>query len=371
MTHEFDTGLHLLIEPSGIALTEDEKRTIESLQPVGVMFRKRNFVEGPYETWFPVYEKLHNDISELIHRDHIIFSIDHEGGRVIRPPLPITRFPYPARWSDKVQEVSIAIAIELTSLGINLSFSPTVDIHSNPNNPVINERSFGRTAEEVISRSIVHADTLRNAHICPCVKHFPGHGDTSSDSHTSLPILQFSKEQLRKRELVPFVAHIRNGIDMIMSSHILFPEIDSKYPATLSRAIMKGLLRDDLGFDGVIIADALGMAGISSFLSSSAEGSKLALQANLDIFLMVGDTVTMADSRRLKAEIESHLKDGHINEHEFRESQNRIQSLLSTLTDHLPYTLSKEIFASHHALAQSLVDSQPWTGFELVAPGFE
>jgi beta-N-acetylhexosaminidase len=176
-------GHRFIVEPSGPVLLAKEKKLLAELKPAGVMLRKRNFVEGePYEKWLAAYRALVEDLRKAAGGDRLILSIDHEGGRVVRPPEPITRFPYAARWADRSREVAEAMAAELRSLAINTVFGPVADIHSNPANPVINQRAFGRTPEEVLSGAIPYIEVMEAEGILPCPKHFPGHGDTHIDS---------------------------------------------------------------------------------------------------------------------------------------------------------------------------------------------
>ncbi|RMG39643.1 MAG: glycoside hydrolase family 3 protein, partial [Candidatus Dadabacteria bacterium] len=235
-----DIGLKFIIEPSGPSLTDDERYLIKHLQPAGVMFRSRNFLQdAPYNEWLSCYRELVAEIRSLIKRKHVILSIDHEGGRAIRPPAPITRFPYAIKWADSIETVTEMIAIELRALAINLNFAPVADIHSNPDNPVIGPRAFGSTAAEVTEKCLLFLKTLRANGISGCPKHFPGHGDTHTDSHFELPVLELPPDKLKERELVPFKTLINSGADIVMTAHVLYPLIDPNHPATLSEVILK------------------------------------------------------------------------------------------------------------------------------------
>jgi len=242
VTDSVDLGLRFIVEPSGVELSRDEAALLSDLRPAGIMLRKRNLMQGvEYGVWRSAYSKLLSDVRAAIGRPSIVVCVDHEGGNVNRFPAPITRFPYPAAYAsreDAIREVTSMMARELRALGVNLSFSPVADIHSNPANPVINERAFGTSAEEVAKRSVVCAEELRRGGIIPCAKHFPGHGDTSVDSHLALPVVNRTEEELDRRELVPFRALISHGIEMIMSGHLMLPHLDAVNPATLSSVIM-------------------------------------------------------------------------------------------------------------------------------------
>ena len=177
-------GNHLIVGVSGTVLTDEDKRILSTIKPVGVCFFAKNFRDGePYEIWLETYKKLHQEIREYTERESMFISIDHEGGRVIRPPLPITRFPYSYVCRKRAKEVASAMAIELKSLGINVSWAPVADIFSNPNNPIIGPRSFDTTPETAAEYAREYFLGLKESGITACAKHFPGHGDTNSDSH--------------------------------------------------------------------------------------------------------------------------------------------------------------------------------------------
>ena len=192
---------------------------------------------------------------------------------------------------------------ELRLAGCNLNFAPDVDINSNADNPVIGVRSFGSTPEIVAEHSAAWTRGLQSAGIAVSAKHFPGHGDTAQDSHLALPVVDVSLDELRERELKPFEAVIAAGARTIMTSHILLPQIDPENPATLSAAVLQGLLRDELGFDGVIVSDALDMKGASGDVGIP-EAAVLALAAGCDL-LCIGTENTDAQL----AEIETRILD--------------------------------------------------------------
>lgn len=364
-------GSKFVVEPAQTQLTGEEMHLLERLQPAGIMFRKRNFLQGvDYELWLTAYEKLILQLRQVIHRQNIMLCLDHEGGRVIRPPAPITAFPYAARWADSAEAVGQAMAVELKSLGINVNFAPVADIHSNPNNPVINERAFGRNAQEVSSTVVQFAKTLSNNGILPCAKHFPGHGDTDNDSHYELPVLHLSMEELRKRELIPFQSLIDWGVPIIMTAHVLFPKIDPLDNATFSAKILHDLLRVEMGYKGIVISDGLGMAPAVGSLSKRETLAK-AVNAGLDLFLVTGDTVTIADAAELAQHLETALIKGEIREESLEASIERIEKLLSVIPQYPISKLDNDTIQRHHALAERLKAKEPWSNFELVVPGFD
>ncbi|MGV8885950.1 MAG: beta-N-acetylhexosaminidase [Microbacteriaceae bacterium] len=198
-----------------------------------------------------------------------LIAIDEEGGDVTRlyydqgSPYPGNALLGRINDLDYTETMGRRVGWELRSVGINLNFAPDVDINSNSSNPVIGVRSFGADAALVARHSAAWVRGHESTAVAVSAKHFPGHGDTALDSHLSLPIVDLSLEQLRARELLPFEAVVAAGARTVMSSHILLPQVDPNEPATFSRIILQDLLRGTLGFDGVIVSDALDMVGAS------------------------------------------------------------------------------------------------------------
>ena len=152
---------------------------------------------------------------------------------------------------DVTRTVAAQVGWQLRRVGCNVTFAPTVDINSNAENPVIGVRSFGAAAEQVAAHSGAWVTGLQSTGVAATAKHFPGHGDTAQDSHVALPVIDRSLEELRQRELLPFVAAIEAGTRLIMTSHIMLPQLDTENPATMSQPMLTGLLREELGFGGV------------------------------------------------------------------------------------------------------------------------
>jgi beta-glucosidase-like glycosyl hydrolase len=198
----------------------------------------------------------------------VLFYIDQEQGRVQRLENGVTLFPgnYALGRIDDPYKTRRAARItgqELGVLGIQVNLAPVSDVNSNPDNPVIGSRSFGEDPSRVAEMVSASIAGFQEAGMLPCAKHFPGHGDTDTDSHLELPVIDKSLEELRAVELAPFRAATAAGVDFVMTAHILFPEIDPDYPATASEAVLQGLLREELGFQGVIISDAIEMKALS------------------------------------------------------------------------------------------------------------
>ncbi len=230
-----------------------------------------------------------------------IFAIDHEGGRVQRLKAPLTVWPPMARLRDQppevAAEVGAAMAQELLALGLNVNFAPVLDINSNPQNPIIGDRAFGETAAAVSARAL---SFLRGLESQPglrgCGKHFPGPGDTATDSHLTLPIVHRDEATLRAVELSPFVAAVRADIGMLMTAHVVYPAVDSR-PATLSQRWLTQILRHELGFTGVVVSDDLDMNAVTAQHLGIGDDSDVvveALMAGCDAFLFCRDADRLA-----------------------------------------------------------------------------
>ena len=196
-------------------------------------------------------------------------SVDQEGGRVARLKAPFTEWP-PMATLGRSGDVGLAerfartLAAELKAVGMTLDYAPVLDVHTNPKNPVIGDRALAEKAETVAELGAAIVNALQSEGLAACGKHFPGHGDTSTDSHLELPLVEHPPERLRQVELVPFRAAIAAGVASIMTAHVLVPALDEQRPATLSRRIVHGLLRDELQYGGVIFSDDLEMKAVSS-----------------------------------------------------------------------------------------------------------
>jgi len=350
----------LIIEVSSTKLLDSEKLFLSKYKPKSFMLRSRNFLkDASYQEWFTQYQNLINEIKEITEHDILSISIDHEGGLIVRPPSPITRFPYPAYWGNKLEEITQAMALELNSLGVNFVFAPVADIHSNDENPVINDRAFGRSAKSVTPRMLEVAELYKKNGITPCVKHFPGHGDTSSDSHYDLPVLDLSLEQLESRELLPFLAAIENGIPAIMTAHIIFPQIDSENITTYSKTLLNDLLRDKYNFKGLIIADAICMKPILETLNNDQSTVK-AVNAGLDQFIVAGPNTDLVLAEKLIKYMEDAYKDNKLDKKIVDESFERIDQFYSRLSPNKLYQLDQEVFQGHQDLNQEVKENKIW-----------
>src|SRR3954462_12598390 len=226
-------------------------------------------------------------------------SVDQEGGRVARLKAPFPEWP-PMATLGRSGDVALAerfaraLAAELKSVGITLDYAPVLDIHTNPKNPVIGDRALADKAEQVARLGAAIVRALQSEGIAACGKHFPGHGDTSTDSHFELPLVEHPPERLRDTEFAPFRAAIEAGVATIMTAHVLVPSLDERRPASLSRRIVFELLRNELHYEGVIISDDLEMKAVAAGYAVP-EAAVMAIEAGCDAVLICsGDHATQA-----------------------------------------------------------------------------
>jgi beta-N-acetylhexosaminidase len=324
-----------------------DRALLADLRPVGVILFKSNFLhDQPYGVWADTYGRLIADVRGAVGRDRLLIGIDHEGGRVCRTPPPITRFAYADRWAAQADSVGRAMGSELASLGVNLDFAPVLDIHSNPSNPVIGPRAFGTTAEGVSKAALVFMAALQSQGVLACGKHFPGHGDTDKDSHRELPVSRRDLEGLRQRELKPFVAAIQAGVPMIMTSHVMLPEIDSASPATMSRRIIHDLLREELGFKGLIVSDDIGMHAVSRMFDDPSATVRL-FGAGTDVMIICAHWTDTERVRGFAQTLLTALAKGKIAADWDTQSRKRIRDLLAHAPQNPVAPLSEAVLASH------------------------
>lgn len=225
-----------------------------------------------------------------------LIAIDQEGGSVQRVRAPATRWPAMAavgRFADPedaviAEAVGRAIGDELAALGFDIDFAPVLDVHTNPANPIIGDRAFGTEPEAVARRALAFARGLDAAGVIACGKHFPGHGDTATDSHLELPRIDHDWDRLERVELLPFRRAAAAGLPMIMTAHVVFAALDPSRPATLSPEVVTGLLRGRLGYRGVIVSDDLDMRAIADHVGVGA-AAVAAVRAGCDVLLLCED----------------------------------------------------------------------------------
>ncbi|WP_171647716.1 beta-N-acetylhexosaminidase [Paenibacillus phytorum] len=265
-----------------VAMTLEEKlgqMIIAGIDEYSMNVLARELIETYHVGGVILYKPNVKDTSQLVglvnelkqtnaaNRLPLWLGVDEEGGRVTRLPDEITKTPTSkdiGKTGRPVLAYNIGqlIGKELNAYGLNMDFAPDLDVNSNPNNPVIGDRSFGSTASIVSSFGVQMMNGLQKQQVVPVVKHFPGHGDTSVDSHVGLPIVQNDLARLRKLELVPFAEAFKHQADAVMVAHILLPKVDAQNPASMSKKIMTDLLRKEMGFEGLIMTDDMTMGAI-------------------------------------------------------------------------------------------------------------
>ncbi len=285
----------------------------------GVILFKRN-IESKNQL-----VKLIGNIKALAKGREFIVSVDHEGGRVFRLPPPFTQWPPMAKvaCAEEAYGIGQKMANELKEVGFNVNFAPVLDINTNIKNPVIGDRSFSHEPDVVASLGTALMRGLQDNGMIACGKHFPGHGDTSLDSHTDFPTLPHTLKRLEAIELVPFMVAIEAGVKSLMTAHVLYEGIDKDLPATLSPALIRDLLRFRMGFHGVIFTDDLQMAAISRRWGVS-EACVMSLAAGCDICLICRDTAV--EKSAIEHVIEA-VKTGKLPESLIEAAFHRVSSL--------------------------------------------
>jgi beta-N-acetylhexosaminidase len=257
-----DIGQLLIGALPGTTIPQELRALARDFQLGGVTLFGKN-IEAPEQV-----AELTHDLQTLSGGLPLWIAVDQEGGRVARLRAPFTEWP-PMATLGRSGDVALAgrfaaaLALELRAVGISLDFAPVLDILTNPRNPVIGDRALSETAEDVARLGAAIVKGLQDNGVAACGKHFPGHGDTSVDSHLGLPIVEHPPDRIRRVEMVPFREAIKAGVATIMTAHVLVPSIDEQNPATLSRRIVYDMLRDELGFEGVILSDDLEMKALS------------------------------------------------------------------------------------------------------------
>jgi beta-N-acetylhexosaminidase len=279
----------LMVGFEGKSLPSQLARQIREEMVSGVILFSRN-VETPRQI-----RDLCREIRAAAERGRPapLIAIDQEGGRVMRLTAPgFTRFPparsyslFHSRSTRVARAAGEAMAEELRAVGVDINFAPVLDVDSNPENPVIGDRALSSDPDIVAALGIAFVRGMLSRGVLPVGKHFPGHGNTASDSHVELPVVRSSRAVLLNRDVSPFRRAIREGIPALMTAHVLYPALDREFPATLSKKILGGLLRKRLGFRGVVFSDALEMKAIAGRFGIG-DAAVQAVSAGCDIVLV-------------------------------------------------------------------------------------
>ncbi|AXA90650.1 beta-N-acetylhexosaminidase [Massilia sp. YMA4] len=253
-----------------------------------ILFRRNVHTPGQVATLCRRLQEINAEVSD----EPLLIALDQEGGMVMRIEQGVTPMPAPMAFqaagsSADCRALHRISGDEMRRIGVNMLLAPVLDVNNNRSNPVIGVRAFGEDAATVIEYGGAAIDGLRQAGVIVTAKHFPGHGDTAVDSHHAMALVAHDQQRLRDVELAPFRAAIAQGVDAIMTAHVAFPafEPDAGVPATLSHAVLTGLLREEMGYDGVIISDCLEMGAIADSIGVEA-GAVGTLRAGADIVLI-------------------------------------------------------------------------------------
>ena len=316
-------GQRLVFGFQGPALTESFRQLVRQYKIGNVILFRHNVVDNAQ------LRALCTDIQQLVQSEtgHPAFiTIDQEGGMVSRLGADAVVTPGNMAVAATGDPVNARIAAQITArqlrgLGINLNLAPVLDVNSNARNPVIGVRSFGDDPTRVADFAREAVLGYQNENVCCCGKHFPGHGDTAVDSHLGLPCIDRSFDELMQRELKPFIAGIEAGAPAVMTTHILFPQIEPEHiPATMSRRIVTGLLRGEMSFTGLVTSDCMEMQAVQKFFGS-VNGVLAAMNAGVDLVLLSHTTLLSGEAAKAAAEA---LQSGKLDRKEMEESVDRI-----------------------------------------------
>ncbi len=346
-------GQLLMCGFDGLSPTEEIKTLLRDYQVGGVIYFRRNV--GTSSQIKALSDELRR-IGEAAGRVPLAIAVDQEGGMVARIDRDVALMPGnmaigATRSAEYAYECARISGAELAAMGINVNFAPCLDVNNNPANPVIGVRSYGEDPQLVAQLGAAAVGGYQAAGVSACAKHFPGHGDTAADSHHELPVVAHSTERMNALELVPFRAAIAAGVDAIMTAHVLFPAYEpSLQPATLSRHVLTGLLREQLGYEGVIVTDCLEMKAISETVGIG-RGAVMAVQAGADLVL-----VSHRFDRQLEAleALYAAVVSGDIPEARIDESVRRILKMKKARTarnEHAPVEIGHD---DHRAFAREV-----------------
>ncbi|HMQ10727.1 MAG TPA: beta-N-acetylhexosaminidase [Oligoflexia bacterium] len=346
-------GQLMMIGFDSTYLNKDEISFIKKVDPAGVIYFRRN-LDSPEQSL-----ALSQEVWQHFATPPFI-GIDQEGGRVERLSKPFTHFPgnqalgqsYEKTQSPKLARQQInAICRQLKSIGVNLDFSPVADIHTNPKNPIINDRAFASTQKTTSNLVGLSVDSFNQNNIISCAKHFPGHGDTLLDSHLALPSVDTSLKTLMQRELKPFIRAIAYKVPMIMTAHIVYSAIDPHNMATLSPFFLQTLLRKRLGYEGLIVSDDLEMHAVAKNKNLSSAAVE-ALNAGVDLLLVCK---SLQESENVYNAIVNALEQKTLDPLRLQASIERVLHCKRRFRLHAPQkNLSQHTWPQHDYLAEKI-----------------
>ena len=322
MTLDEKIGQMIVAGFNGTDVNEELINLVNTNKVGGVILFKRNIETSEQ------LKKLNNNIDGLNKEIPLFISVDEEGGRVNRLPSDMENFPSAREVGLKIDKdyaynngKSIGESLKVT--GFNMNYAPVLDIFSNPKNTVIGDRAFGSDVETVSTMGIATMKGIEEEGIISVIKHFPGHGDTSVDSHYGLPIVYKTLEELEIFELIPFKKAIKEGCKAIMVSHILLDKIDKQNPSSMSETVVTDILREQLGFDGVVITDDMEMGAITENFTVE-DACVQSIIAGCDIVLIGSGNESIYNTIQA---IKDSILNGKITEERINESVVRIIKL--------------------------------------------
>jgi beta-N-acetylhexosaminidase len=282
-------GRFAIVGFDGQSVPADLRALIAEFDLGGVIYFPRN-LGAPHEI-----ADLSREVAALARDWPFWISVDQEGGRVARLRSPFTEWPSAHTLGRSLDHALArrfggALAAELRAVGINLDYAPVLDVNTNPDNPIIGDRALSDRAELAAELGAVLIRALEDNGVAACGKHFPGHGDTSVDSHEGLPVVEHEKRRLDAVEFVPFRRAVAEHVAFIMTAHVMVPALDEREIASFSAPILQHLLKDSFGFDGVLVSDDLGMKAVAATHDLGA-ASVAAVEAGCDALLMCNCTV--------------------------------------------------------------------------------
>lgn len=324
MTLDEKIGQMLVAGVNGTQMDEPTKKLIQTHKVGGFIFFSDHLKRPEQTVRFLNQLKDANTDNPL----PLLLSVDQEGGNVTRLPGGIANFPTNqkignANDPDISYEVGSLLGQELKEFGFNLNFAPVLDVNSNPDNPIIGDRSFSADPDIVSELGIQTMKGIESQGVISSIKHFPGHGDTSVDSHLALPVVNKSLQELQSLELIPFKRAIDDGADLVMVAHILLPKLDDTYPSSLSKSVVTELLREKLDYKGVVITDDMTMKAIADNYGMG-DAAVQAVKAGSDLILIAHDAQKAVTA--LEA-LKSAVRQGEISEDRIDESVKRIIQL--------------------------------------------
>ena len=319
-------GQRFLFGIPGTRVGERTRRLVREGFLGGVLINKQNISGREQLTRFT------SELQELARQNRppigLLVAVDQEGGRVSRLDLDrLSRFPPPHDWAGYgdpfyIEAVAYITAREALQLGCNLNLAPVLDLYALGDGTIIGDRSMGAEASEVASLGLAYLTGARRAGMAAAIKHFPGHGRTVVDTHQKLAVLEVDGQTLWDHDLLPFRKAIEGGVEAVMTAHILYPKLDPDFPVTLSEKIVRGLLRERLGFEGVVISDDIEMGALAANYPTR-EILKRAVLAGVDIILAVGGL----DALKLIGEVKGLVRSGELSEEQIDEGVRRVLRL--------------------------------------------